>query len=160
MNKVSEALRWIANILNEHKIPWQITGGLAARTYGATRPINDIDIDIPEDRFEAILNNVRPYIVEGPARTDNPVWDVYGLYLEYNGQEIDIGGAHETRIKDLKTGLWHHVKTDLSKAEPKILFGISVPVVDKQDLIEYKQHLAMPGNHHEQDIQEMLASAV
>lgn len=155
MDKVADGLRWISEILNKHKIPWQVTGGLAAHVYGATRPINDIDIDIPEDRFAEILDEVKLYITEEPCRIDNPVWDVYAMTLEYQGQEIDIGGAYETQVKDLKTGLWHKVKVDLNNVEQKTLFSIEVPVVNKEDLITYKQWLAVPGNHQEQDVKEM-----
>ena len=155
MNKIASALEWISKILNKHQIPWQLTGGLAAHAYGSTRPINDIDIDIPEDRFAEILDEVKPYITDAPCRIDNPVLDVYAMTLEYQGQEVDIGGAYETRVKDLKTGIWHTVKVDLDNVEQKNVFGVEVPVVNKQDLITYKQWLAVPGNHQEQDIKEI-----
>lgn len=77
------------------------------------------------------------------------------MTLEYQGQEIDVGGAYETRVKDLKTDLWHKVKVDLDNVERKQLFGIEVPVVNKEDLMTYKQWLAMPENHQEQDVKEM-----
>lgn len=71
------------------------------------RPLNDIDLDIPEERFLDILEDVRPYIVEDPMRFKNVVWDVFTMSLEYHGQEIDIGGAYTTRVFDRKTGVWH-----------------------------------------------------
>lgn len=155
MDKITRGLKWISTILNNHKIPFQVTGGLAAHAYGATRPINDIDIDIPEDRFQEIIEEVRPYITEEPARIVSSVWDVYVMTLNYDGQEIDIGGAYTTRIKDEKTGIWHDAKADLTTAEIESVFGIEVPVVRKQDLIEYKSWLALPNDHQEQDIKEI-----
>ena len=158
MDKLTNGLKWISDILKKHRIPFQITGGLAARAYGATRPINDIDIDIPEDRFEEIIEEVRPFLVHGPVRHVDTVWDVYVLTLDYHGQEIDIGGAHTTRIKDEKTGAWHDAKADLTTSETKNIFGVEVLVVSKKDLVEYKTWLALPGDHQEQDVKEIQQS--
>ena len=158
MEKLASALQWITDILKKHQIPFQVTGGLAAHAYGATRPINDIDIDIPEDRFPEILDEVRPYIIDPPTRYHNKVWDVYLMTLHYLGQEIDIGGADTTRIMDEKTNIWHEAKANLTKTEIKNVFGIEVPVVRREDLIEYKSWLALPGDHQEQDVKEVLAA--
>ena len=85
------ALIWITGILEEKNIPFQISGGLAAKIYGSPRPLNDIDIDIPRDGFAKILSAVEAYIVFGPADYENGKWDLYLMTLDYHGQEIDIG---------------------------------------------------------------------
>ena len=155
MERIARGLTWISAILKKHNIPFQITGGLAAHAYGATRPLNDIDIDIPEDRFQEIIPEVEPYIIEGPERFKNSVWDIYVITLNYHGQEIDIGGAYTTRIRDEKTHVWHDLKADLATAETRNIFGIEVPVVNRQDLIEYKSWLALPNDHQERDVREI-----
>lgn len=80
-SKVIEALQWIVGILEKHNVPYQISGGFAARLYGATRPINDIDIDIAHDGFEKILPEVREYIFFGPADYKDEKWDIYEMQL-------------------------------------------------------------------------------
>lgn len=143
-------MKWIVGILEEHKIPFQIAGGLAARIYGATRPINDVDIDIPEDRFEEILETVKPYIIYGPAQYKDERWDTKLMTLNFQGQEIDISGAYLLKICDARTGVWQHISTDLSKVNQKIVFGISVPVIPVKELVEYKSMLV--GEHQKHDI--------
>lgn len=53
-NQIHAALDWLIPILTHSRAPFQITGGLAAHLYGATRPINDIDIDIPVSFLEVL----------------------------------------------------------------------------------------------------------
>ncbi|MDO8649369.1 MAG: hypothetical protein Q7R81_06335 [Candidatus Peregrinibacteria bacterium] len=145
-----DALRWIIAILRKHRIPFQVTGGLAAHFYGSQRPINDIDIDVPEEAISAVVPDVQQYRVFGPARYEDGAWDVFLMTLEYRGQLIDIGGAEGTRIRDGKTSKWTPVHCDLLTANEKQLFGTIVPVVDPHDLIAYKEMLT--GEHQQEDI--------
>jgi len=66
MKKTREALHWIVGILRKHKVPFQISGGFAAKLYGATRPLNDIDIDIPDKCLVDVVSDVKKYIIYGP----------------------------------------------------------------------------------------------
>ena len=91
--KTKKALSWIIEILNRHKIDYQIAGGFAAKVYGSTRILNDIDIDISEKYFPVILTEINPYIIYGPSRFIDGKWDLELVTLNYNGQEIDISGA-------------------------------------------------------------------
>ena len=51
-----EAFEWIISILRNHKIPFEIIGGFAARLYGSRRMLADIDIDIPKKKIKRILS--------------------------------------------------------------------------------------------------------
>lgn len=63
MRGTKASLKWITTTLKELNIPFQIAGGLAAIAYGATRDFWDIDIDVPENSFELITENVSDFIV-------------------------------------------------------------------------------------------------
>lgn len=66
-NKDTEkAFKWIVGILEKHDVPFQVTGGLAARVYGSTRALNDIDIDISDDDLDKIFPDVEEHIIFGP----------------------------------------------------------------------------------------------
>lgn len=64
------------------------------------------------------------------------------MTLNYAGQEIDICGADEFKLFDAPTGQWRLVPADLHKSEEREVFGIKVPIVAKEDLINYKAMLA------------------
>jgi len=140
--KLERALKWIVAILNRHEVPFQITGGFAAHLYGSKRPVNDIDIDIPEDMMERLLPDIQPYIVFGPARFLDERWDLKLITLNYEGQEIDIGGAFETKICDNRNQKWKQCPAKLKKTVTHQIFGLNLPVIPPQALIDYKKMLS------------------
>lgn len=56
--KLENGLRWVVSILKKQRIPFQISGGLAAHIYGSKRPLNDIDLDVPEDKMAVLLTDI------------------------------------------------------------------------------------------------------
>ena len=142
MQNIKVALVWITDILKKYHIPFQISGGLAARAYGATRPIEDIDIDIPEDKFDIIKNEVVRFITYGPDQFKSKTWDLLLMTLNYQGQIIDLSGAFHTKIFNRETGLWQVLSEDLSKAHPQNVLGLQLPVIPLNVLITYKKALS------------------
>ena len=149
-NKLKNALEWIVPILKRHNIPFQISGGLAANIYGAKRPVNDIDLDIPENKMEILLPDIKKYITFGPAHFKDERWDLKLITLNYNGQEIDIGGAYKVKIFDGKNKEWKLFPVNFKTTQTHIIFGIPVQISDPIDLIEYKKLLT--GEHQKIDI--------
>ena len=47
----AQAFRWIVGLLEELAIPFLLVGGLAARAYGASRELADIDFYAPGNRL-------------------------------------------------------------------------------------------------------------
>lgn len=142
MNKARIALVWITDILKKYQIPFQITGGVAAITYGANRPLADIDIDIPDNQFDIIKNDVGPYITYGPARFKSDKWNLMLMTLNYHGQEIDLSGADSTHVFNEKTAEWIKLDEDLSIAPMEKVFDLDLPVISLKSLIYYKKILS------------------
>lgn len=149
--KLERALYWVIDVLTRNDIDYQISGGFAAHIYGANRPINDIDIDIPEDRFEDVYNDVKDYIIFGPGQFKDERWDLKMITLNYKGQEIDIGGAYETKICDINTGEWVTDSADLSTVKIFYVNGLKINVCNPRDLASYKKMLK--GEHQKNDVQ-------
>ncbi|MBX3710219.1 MAG: GNAT family N-acetyltransferase [Gammaproteobacteria bacterium] len=143
-NKAKEAFHWIVTILKKLNIPFQIAGGLAANIYGSRRLLEDIDIDIPEDCFSIIKDEVKDFIVYEPAQFKDETWDLMLMTLNYKGQLIDICGAFHTKIRNKFTSKWQDFHTDFSKSEVKKCFDIDVPVISMNDLLFYKKIIARP----------------
>jgi len=135
------AFHWIVNILRKTNIPFQIAGGLAANLYGANRPLEDIDIDIPEEYFLRVKDEVKNYIVYGPAQFKDETWDLMLMTLDYQGQLIDLGGAFNAKIFNRSSQIWQKCHANFSKSEIMKCFDLDVPFISKKELILYKTAL-------------------
>mgnify|MGYP001592728305 CR=1 FL=1 len=148
--KTINALKWIVEILNKKNIIYQISGGFSAKLYGSIRSLNDIDIDISENKFGNIINEVKPYIIFGPQRFNDGKWDAYLMTLNFNGQEIDICGAIDTKVSNKERNQWISIPVDFSKVKKIKVEGISVNIISPEELIQYKRYL--DGEHQVEDI--------
>lgn len=140
MEKTEEALRWILGILKKHESPYLIVGGFATKLYGATRELADIDLEIPHDKFQEIIEEVRPYIL-GPERFQDDSWDLIYAKLEYERQKIDIYDGNSLKITDNRTKEVVVNGIDFSTPVQKEIFGMSVNVIPKGTLIRHKSAL-------------------
>ena len=140
--KTKEALVWIIRILRKKKIPYQITGGLAARLYGSTRPLADIDIEIHDKDIKKIFPHVKDYVVNGPLHYVDHQFDIYGVFLKYKGQSIDICGTDTQKVFNKPKNKKTSKIINLKKAIRKKVYGLSVKLVPLKDLIDYKKRLA------------------
>lgn len=151
--KTMNGLRWIVGILNKNKIPYRIGGGFAAHVYGATRPVNDIDISLSGKYFDIIVPEVKEYITAGPKHYLNAKWDCDTLSMDYHGQQIDMTDVDTLRMSNKEETEWHQTK-DLYRMYPNILVdvnGVEVSLIDPRDLVAYKKHLG--GDHQLVDIE-------
>lgn len=156
MKDPATALRWVVDLLRNLNVPFQISGGLAARAYGARRELYDIDISIPEEDFPTVEAAARPYVVWGPDLYRDDSWELLLMTVRYADQEIDFGGAFQARFFDKREGVWMPFREDLSTAEHKVVYGVDVPVIRKEDLIAYKRLLNRDVD--QEDIEAMMGS--
>lgn len=156
MRDTKKSFLWIVNILEKHRVPFVIIGGLSARIYGSPRPLNDIDIDIPVKYFDVILEDIKPYIIYGPDHYVDARWDEQAITLNHEGQEIDLCGGDTIKIRDRRTGEWRNMPTDFIHVEKMEVFGVVVPVIKKENLVAYKSML--DGEHQQVDIKAILWS--
>lgn len=151
--KLESALKWIISILNKHHVPFQIAGGFGARLYGSRRPVNDIDIDIPNENFKDILPEIREFITFGPARYRDEKWDLDLITLDYKNQLIDISGAFGAKLYNETSKNWQPYPCQFETAHLIKMFGMDLPVMNPHDLIAYKGLLN--GAHQKEDILAM-----
>lgn len=144
VKNTENAFKWIVGLLRSNNIPFQISGGCAARLYGSTRPLFDIDIDIPDNSFDKLIPFVQDYIVYGPERFRDECWDLLLMTLKYENQEIDISGSETIRLFNRETKKWEPCVEDLDDIEVKEVYGEKMPVIKKEYLIAYKNVIRRP----------------
>jgi len=143
MRRTKDAFLWLISVLEDADVPYQITGGFAARIHGATRRLADIDVDIPRAHFARILPRVAPYITMKPHRWEGEGFRCYLMCLRYRGQDIDVSAFEDQFIPDARTGRYVRMPISAS-SEMKKAYGRSVRVIPKPALIAYKRTLARP----------------
>jgi hypothetical protein len=139
MKDSQAAFKWIIGELEKRHIPFALVGGIAANAYGTTRPLNDIDIDVPDNMLYSLARVLKDYLVFGPENSLSECFDCQLIGFKFCEQDIELSGAETLRIKDLKSGEWLHWPTNLNDVETKIVFGLEVPVMSKKSLIAYKK---------------------
>lgn len=134
-----EALRWVVDILKNNNVSFQLTGGFAAKLYGSTRELADIDIDIEENGFEKIFDEVKDYIIYGPKQYKDSNWDLMLMTLKYKNQIIDIAG--EEKIFDHEKKVWIQQRLDFTNGTYFTMYDLNVPVIPEEKLINYKKKI-------------------
>lgn len=141
MKETKLAFKWIVGVLKKHRIPFEISGGLAARAYGARRPLADIDININEKNYKKMMKEVSSYLKFGPGVYKDKHWNLKLMTLCYKGQYIDIAGVTHAKIFNSINKKWVMLRNHPARASMKKVYGISVPVENKKELIAYKKKL-------------------
>jgi hypothetical protein len=157
--KIGEALGWIVSLLNRYNIPYQICGGMAAKAYGATRPLVDIDIyaalqDSPH--VGLFMNEVQPYLIRDFSPYLSASWDLRYLALNYQGMQIEIAeSTTNPRFYNHRDGRWEDQVIDFAVSTLILLYGTEVAIMPKDELLAYKSMLDRDVDHL--DIEQMKA---
>ncbi len=135
------ALDWIIEYLECNSIPYVVCGGLAAQAYGSNRELADIDIYVPDEYLQQIAQMGKNYVSYGPAHHIGDKWDLTYVQFEFQNQKIEIGSDKDCKIFDSENGEWHQKKIDFNRYEICHIYGRSIKVMSKDDLISYKSTL-------------------
>ncbi len=138
---LSDTLRWIANLLAELGVPYQVVGGLAARAYGASRPLADIDLYVPDAALDRIASAAASHLTLLPSYHRTAQWDLTFMKVHHGGWQIEIAGADSARVRNHRAGAWDSANIRFDVGEMHEIEGIPLPVMPKSQLIEYKQGL-------------------
>jgi hypothetical protein len=155
MSDPAVAPAWIVALLTSRKVPFQAVGGLAARAYGATRPLIDLDFYLPFQRYPDVMADLLPYVTRPPQPYRDDVWDLTFAQVVYAGQKIELGGIEGARYYDRVNGCWRLQVIDFSRSAWVELFGMKVPIMPKEELIAYKSRLNRDVD--QQDLAEIAA---
>jgi hypothetical protein len=141
MLREAHALEWIIRLLAGLEVPLQAVGGLAARTYGAKRPLVDFDFYVPTDALEKVAEAASDYLVRAPRHHRGDYWDITFMTLEFDGQKIELGGADDARYFDRLRGMWEDAAIDFEASVRRRVFGVQIPVMPLEQLVAYKRGL-------------------
>jgi hypothetical protein len=158
MIKIQNALDWIIPILQHKQVPFHITGGFAAHLYGATRPINDIDIDMPTACLDSVTPEVREFMDVAPQRHKDTTWDLYVATLNYQGQLIDLTGNTDAYVCNKTSGAWDSLEMNFNEINWIEAYGHQLPVQNTRDLISYKLKIAYDEAKHAGDVEAIRRS--
>ncbi len=153
--KLPIALSWLANLLDRHAVSYQVVGGLAARAYGATRPVVDVDLYMPFDQAQPLLAEIQPFIVRQPLPHRSDSWDLVYLALEYADVYIEIGDSStHPRFYNRVDARWEAQRLDFDASVTAALFGVMMKVMPREELVRYKRMLDRDVDH--EDLEEMV----
>ena len=137
-----KALEWIEDKFRKYDTPRLYCGGLAVKAYGGTRPLNDIDVFVPDVTFWPLVEALKDHIRKPAIRQCEAGWDLTYVQFVYDGMKIEIGSDDTPRIQDGTTGQWCALDIDFDDAEMRTYGECDLPVMARDKLIAYKQILA------------------
>lgn len=150
------ALKFLESAFSSRQIPYLIIGGLAANLYGASRPLADIDIGVPDACLPLLSEKLQPYLVSPLQHYQDELWDLQLITLNIHGQEIDIFGVDTIKVFNAQTSAWQPLELDLLHPCIFNYQGLLLSLIPQQQLIKYKQVLRRPVDI--QDIRELQAT--
>ncbi|MGH2505979.1 MAG: MazG-related protein [Ktedonobacteraceae bacterium] len=160
--KIGQALNWIVSLLNHYDVPYQICGGLAAKAYGATRPLVDIDIYAllqATPHFQAFIDDIKPYTIREFMPHLSASWDLIYLEFNYQGMHVEIGESTtpKPRFYNHRDGRWEDQPINFAASNMMQIYGVEVAIMPKHELLIYKAMLNREVDRL--DIEQITASS-
>lgn len=140
-DRAAVALRWCVDLFDRCGAEFQVVGGLAARAYGASRPLVDLDFYVSSARYTDVIRAAGARCIWGPRAHRGEHWDLTFAKLRHKGVPIELGDPADARYFDRVRDEWVEQAVDFARSEIRELLGIPVSVMPREQLIEYKRGL-------------------
>nr|WP_282562611.1 hypothetical protein [Marinobacter panjinensis] len=121
-----------------------ICGGLAAKGYGSERPLNDIDLFVPGEYFSVVVQAGQEFVSKAATHRKEEGWDLTYVQFKYEGIKVEVGSSDGPRIFDASNQAWVPLSIDFSRYATVYLLGLELPLMLKDDLVQYKSALSRP----------------
>ena len=141
MKDSGAALRWIITLMEDNNIHYQVVGGLAAKTYGATRELVDIDLYVSGHDFHRACELASEFITWGPSLYKDEDWDIEFAKFCYLEQKVEIGKSEPAKRYDREIGAWVNENIDYDDFVIGEYLGVTFKTIPKNKLIAYKRKL-------------------
>lgn len=138
------AAQWVVGLLRDRNIPFLICGGLAARGYGSERDLHDIDLFVPGEHFLSVVQAGQAFVSKAAAHRQEEGWDLTYVQFKYEDVKVEVGSADGPQIFDTSHQDWVPLSIDFSRYVTVNLLGLELPLMSKEDLIQYKSVLSRP----------------
>ena len=136
------AAQWIVGLLRDRNIPFLICGGLAAKGYGSERDLNDLDLFVPDEHFSSVVRAGQKFVSKAAAHRQEEGWDLTYVQFKYEGIKVEVGNADGPQIFDAGSEIWVPLNIDFSRSVSVHLLGLELPLMLKEDLVQYKSALS------------------
>jgi hypothetical protein len=139
--QAASAVGWLADLFRDRDVRYAAAGGLAARAWGATRPLVDLDFYVHAEDLDRVESDLAPYVVEPLSKLVNDHWDLSLIRLEYAGVPLELSVGEGAKYREAQSGAWHDACPDFDDCPERELFGTRVRVMNRDDLVEYKRRV-------------------
>ncbi len=136
-------------MFKELGLRYHLCGGAAARVYGATRPLNDLDFEVPDAALPTVEQALESYVKFPCERFRDAKWDLLMVQFEINGQWVDISGADSGLMTNLAKTEWVSAASEFTRDEVIKIGNIHCCVMPVDDLITYKRLLDYDHQQHD-----------
>jgi hypothetical protein len=140
-DRAAEAMAWLADLFCDQEVRYAAAGGLAARSWGATRPLVDLDFYVHGEDLDRIATDLAPYVVRPLTKLQDDHWDLSFMRLEYADIPLELSVAEGAKYREAATGGCHDACPSFEACPERELLGVKLRIMDRDDLIEYKRRV-------------------
>ena len=84
------------------------------------------------------------FISKAAAHRQEEGWDLTYVQFKYEGVKVEVGNADGAQIFDAGNETWVPLNIDFSRYATVQLLGLNLPLMLKDDLVQYKTALSRP----------------